>query len=163
MYILFIVFEEFQSGYFACALHLRNGLALLQQWNKSKTIPGKSGNKLNYTEDLINQVTPVLNRLMVQASTFAHSRIHVGQYITYTVIPAVPLAPPLFRSLAEARVMLDEFMRWMFYLVNNPEPSLKDWLRSFSHLLPCAEAKLEAQDLQAVPLNSCTITSRASS
>ena len=162
MCILFIDFEEFQSGYFACALHLRIGLALLQQWSKSETIPGKSGNRLNYTESLINQITPVLNRLMVQASTFADSRIHVGQYITYTVIPAVPLVPPLFRSLAEARVVLDEFMRWMFYLVNNPERSpmptvremleqaLKDWLRSFSYLLPCAEAKLEAQDLRAV-------------
>jgi hypothetical protein len=107
----------------------------------------------------LNKAIPVLNRLMVQASTFADSRIHIGQYITCTVIPAAPLVLPLFRSLTEARVVLDEFMRWMFYLANDPEPSpvptiretleqaLKDWLRSFSHLLPCAEAKLEAQDL----------------
>jgi hypothetical protein len=117
---------------------------------------------LNYTENLINQVTPALNRLMAQASTFAECRIRARQYITYTVTPAAPLVPPLFRSLAEARVALDEFMTWMFYLVNNPKPSsvptiremleqaLKDWLGPFSHLLLCAEAKLEAQDLRAV-------------
>jgi hypothetical protein len=58
--------------------------------------------------------------------------------------------------------VLDEFMRWMFYLANDPEPSpvptiratleraLKDWLRSFGHLLPCAEAKLKAQDLRVM-------------
>jgi len=41
MYILIIVFEEFQSGYFACALHLRewpSGLATIVLYKEKLSV-----------------------------------------------------------------------------------------------------------------------------
>jgi hypothetical protein len=59
----------------------------------------------------------------------------------YSATPFSLVMPPHFSSFAEARQALDEFMRWMFYSVNNPDQSfvpriramleqtLEDWLR----------------------------------
>jgi hypothetical protein len=162
MCILFIVFEEFQSDWTSCALHLQSGLALLHQWTSTKTVPRKPGNKLRHHTDLIkNHVGPVLNRLLVQASTFADSRIHAEQHIRYSARPFAPVVPQRFVSFTEAKEALDEFMMWMFYSVNHPEPqsvprvramleqTLKTWLQAFNHLLPCTEANLEPPDLRA--------------
>ena len=165
MCILFIVFEGFQSGYIACALHLQSGLALLHQWISSRRLARKPGNELDSTEDLINKrIAPAFNRFIVQASTFADSRIHAGQYNTYTVQPTAPAVQPRFGSFAEAREALDEFMRWMFYSVNNPKPSsvpvirgalertLEDWRRAFSHFWPRTDKTFDPQDLRAARL-----------
>lgn len=162
MCILFIVFEEFQSGFAAFALHLHGGLALLHQWNSSKAITTKPGTKLDYNENLLNhRVTPVLNRLLIVSSTFADNRIHAEMSKAYSATPFSLVMPPHFSSFAEARQALDEFMRWMFYSVNNPDQSsvpriramleqtLEDWLRASSHLLLGVETKLDSQDLRA--------------
>lgn len=160
--ILFIVFEEYQSGYTACDLHLRNGLAIFHQWRTSTALSTGPGKKLKYWDGLIkNHIAPVLNRLVMIASTFTDSRIHARDYITHPARPATLLVPPQFVSYTQARGVLDELMMWTFCLAENLEPSsvpriramlektLEDWLRAFTHLLETTETKLNPRDLQA--------------
>ena len=160
--VLFIVFEGFSSNYPACALHLENGLALLDQWSSARELPRKSGDDLIYSEDLINdRVAPILVRCTAQAATFADSRIHAGRYSTYPVLPSAPVLPPRFDSFTKAREALDNVMRWTLLTVNSSEPSsgpetgamlartLEDWRQAFSPLPKGTETKLEHHGFRA--------------
>ena len=162
MCVLFIVFEVFSSNYPAGALHLQNGLALLDQWSSMREFSGKSGNDLIYSEDLINnRVAPILVRCAAQAATFADRRIHAGRYSNYPVLPFAPVLPPRFDSFIQAREALDNVMTWTSLSVNSLKPSsgpetgailartLEEWRQAFSPLLKGTETKLEHRDFRA--------------
>jgi hypothetical protein len=104
MCVLFIVLEEFQGGYTACALHLQSGLALLHQWNGSKAITKKVETKLDDNKNLLtHHVTPVLNRLLIVASTFADSqvRLRASRLITRLYRSPKRIAIFVWESVAE--------------------------------------------------------------
>lgn len=160
--LLFLVFEEFQSGYLGCAVHLQHGLALLQQW---KALPRKPKRSLSYTEDLIDShMEPIFNRIFAQGATFMDSRVHTLQWSKCRFKLSRPKIPVHFVSFTEARKALDTFMRWMFLILDHGKDSsisearskmcqtLEDWRRAFDFLIAGDLPNLKPESLRAARL-----------
>ena len=160
--LLFLVFEEFQSGYVHCATHLSNGLAMWEQWKLASSnfeeyrkIPASTTNLINH------HIGPIFTRMFAQAATFMDSREHTCQGVPWSVKVTQPTIPEPFTTLTEARTSLDAFMRWMLFCLGNedkmrgPEAfkklkcTLEAWMQALDALTE-SKGEVSQQDLKAI-------------
>ncbi|CAG8282088.1 unnamed protein product [Penicillium salamii] len=118
--ILFICFEQFQSGDAACLLHLRAGLKLIYWWRSRTSAYTNLQGYSRPTLDLINnQITPVFQRLRVQFSLCMDSR-HILLNLGVPLCLPPPNVPSSYSSFTSARIDFDRTMNYIFsYLETN--------------------------------------------
>ena len=112
--LLFICFEQLQSGDAACLVHLTAGLRLVSWWRSRTNTYNKLQEYSRPTLDLINnQITPILQRLRVQFSLCMDSR-HALRNLGVPLCLPSPTIPFSYPSLDLARRDYDSAMNYIF-------------------------------------------------
>lgn len=157
--LLFICFEQFQSGDAACLLHLTAGLKLLGWWRYRTNAYDKLQGYSRPTLDLINnQITPILQRLRVQFSLCMDSR-HALQNLGVPLCLPSPKLPPSYHSLDAAREDYDRAMNYVFSNLERDQPTdCQSPYRASITILRQWKAALDSSDFSAEPptLHDCT-------
>ncbi|CAG8244994.1 unnamed protein product [Penicillium salamii] len=112
--ILFICFEQFQSGDAACLLHLKAGLKLIYWWRSRTSTYTNLQEYSRPTLDLVNnQITPAFQRLRVQFSLCMDTR-HILLNLGVPLCLPPPNVPSSYSSFISARIDFDRTMNYIF-------------------------------------------------
>lgn len=114
MCILFVCFEQMQTGDAACIVHLTAGLKLLRWWRSCTNCYNRLKSFSKPTSEIVNEmVTPVMQRLRVQFGLCMDIR-HTRQVVIGSACLPAPSIPPTYASLNAARKDFDRAMNYVF-------------------------------------------------
>ncbi|KFY31702.1 hypothetical protein V493_00882 [Pseudogymnoascus sp. VKM F-4281 (FW-2241)] len=148
--VLFVCYENLVGNYRIAQMHLQNGLKILPRavdghGKQCPTVP--------------NNIVQVLNRLDLQAMSFADSEAPYPYHLCQDL--SIPTSSPSFSSITDATDHLVETFRWIFWLAASSEPNpipkwqldatstvLQQWEKEFDRLV----AFLPADDRNTIVL-----------